>query len=232
MRMTSLSPSSDQSSTPTPPSSFTPITVNLTSLVAISMGCSMRKMRSTSPWRKRPSRNTAKQPFFSFGGPVTLPLNRQTPDGPIVNFSPHNIREGLHGLYALVKYRDDDDARELSERCIAAIFELWSPENGWDPDRLRNLGLNYGATQGFIHGEASMLDPLVKLYRVTGYGPALELALAYMEKATSEFFLEDGEYDLDCFITAHSHSITCVLSSLAQLAELLEDASLLHRVKL
>ena len=173
-----------------------------------------------------------KAAFFSFGGPVTLPLNRQTPDGPLVNFSPHNIREGLHGLYALVKYRDDDEARELSERCIAAIFELWSPENGWDPDRLRNLGLNYGATQGFIHGEARMLGPFVKLYRVTGYGPALELALACMEKATSEFFLEDGEYDLDRFITAHSHSITCVLSSLAQLAELLEDASLLQRVKL
>ena len=45
-----------------------------------------------------------KAAFFAFGGPVTLPLNRQTPDGP------------------LVRYRDNDEDRELSERCI--IFEL------------------------------------------------------------------------------------------------------------
>jgi len=73
--------------------------------------------------------------------------------------------------------------------------------------------------------------PLVKLYRATGHAPALELALRLKEKLVTEFFLADGAYTQERFITRHSHSVTCVLSSLAQLAELLEDRVLLSRVK-
>ena len=76
-----------------------------------------------------------------------------------------------------------------------------------------------------------MLGPLTKYYRATGHGPALELALILKNKAASEFFLADGEFDPGRFVTTHVHSITCVLSSLAQLADLLGDSSLLGRVK-
>jgi hypothetical protein len=44
-------------------------------------------------------------------------------------------------------------------------------------------------------------------------------------------FLEDGSYDLDR-MGSHTHSVTCVMSSLAQLAVLTADAGLLNRVKL
>ena len=169
--------------------------------------------------------------LFSYSGPVALPLNRQAIGGPLVNFCPHNIREGLHALYALVKYREDDEAMSLAERCIAAVFDLWCRQLGWDEDSIRQLGLNYAACQGFIHGEARLLGPLVKLYGATGYAPALELAMIFMEKATSEVYLEDGGYSVERFATVHTHSITCVMSSLAQLAELLGDARLLGRVK-
>jgi hypothetical protein len=123
------------------------------------------------------------------------------------------------------------EARNLAEKSIAAVFDLWSPDRGWDVQRLEGLGLHYQKCQGFIHGEARMLGPLVKYYRTTGYGPALKLALILKDKAIAEFFTTEGHYDLDSFVTGHSHSITCVLSSLAQLADLLQDAALMTRVK-
>lgn len=175
--------------------------------------------------------NHRRATFLSYSGPVPLPLNREQPGGPPVNFCPHNLREGFHALYALAKYRDDREAADLFERSIAAICDLWSPEGGWEVERLRGLGLQYQECQGFLHGEARMLGPLVKHYRATGSGPALRLALVLAEKALGEFFLPDGEYHPQRFITRHTHSITCVLSSLAQLADLLGDATMMGRVK-
>ncbi len=171
--------------------------------------------------------------FFSYSGPVALPLNRQEIGGALVNFSPHNLREGFHALYALTKFRHDAQARKLAERSISDIFELWGPDSGWKVEQIRDLGLNYQGSQGSfdIAGEARMLGPLVKYYRATGYGLALELALILKEMITNQFFIVDGSYDRERFITSHTHSITCVMSSLAQLADLLGDVSLLMRVK-
>jgi len=173
----------------------------------------------------------AQAAFFSYSGPLPLPLNRATLNGPLANFSPHNLREGFHALYALVRYRHDQQAREIAERSIAAITELWDAARGWNRERLRQAGLNFQPCQGFIHGEARMLGPLVKNYRATGYGPALDLALVLKEKLVGEIYLPAGDFDGKRFSTTHSHSVTCVLSSLAQLADLLDDTPLLMRVK-
>lgn len=169
--------------------------------------------------------------FFSFSGPLRLPLNRLRPDGPVVVFSPHNMREGLHALYALVKWRGDDEARALAEAMIAEMHTVWSLEAGWDLERFRALGLTYQPVQGPLNGETRMVGPLVKYYRATGYAPALELALGLKEQALREFFWPDGSYDKARFITDHTHSITGSLSSLAQLADLMDDDALLQRVK-
>jgi hypothetical protein len=175
--------------------------------------------------------NHRRAAFLSYGGPVTLPLNRDAIGGSPINFCPHNLREGFHALYALARYRDDADARGLAEAGIAAIFDLWGPDRGWDVQRLQALGLQFQECPSFIQGEARMLGPLVKYYRATGYGPALELALIIKEKAVEEFFLADGSFNQDRFGTSHVHSITCVTSSLAQLADLLGDGALMARVK-
>ena len=175
--------------------------------------------------------NHRRAAFLSYSGPVALPLNRQEIGDEPLNFCPHNLREGMHALYALVRYRADDKAREMAEQNIAAMFDLWDPGRGWDVTRLEKLGLNYQDVDGFILGEARLLGPLVKYYRATGYAPALELALVLKDKAPGEFYLEDGGYSKERFITHHAHSITCVLSSLAQLADLLDDDGLLARVK-
>ena len=175
--------------------------------------------------------NHRRAALLSYSGPVTLPLNRQATGGLPVNFCPHNLREGFHALYALTEYRDDTEARELAERSIAAVFDLWNPDRGWDVQRLSDLGVHYQECKGMIHGEARMLGPLVKYYRATGHAPALELAMMLKEKVTGEFYLSDGAFDRKRFVTGHVHSITCVMSSLAQLADLLGDGSLATRVK-
>lgn len=175
--------------------------------------------------------NNTRATFFSYDGAVPLPLNRQEVGGPLVNFLPHNIREGFHALYALAKYRNSDDARQIAEASIDAILKLWNSEREWDDETLqRRHGLTVFSNAPFISGIARTIGPLVKYYRATGYGPALELAILLKEKCIGEVFHEDGSFDAARFGT-HNHSTTCVMSSLAQLADLTHDSALLHLVK-
>ena len=171
----------------------------------------------------------AQAAFFSYSGPIPLPLNRESIGGPLVNFRPHNVREGFHALYALAAYRRSGRALELAESSIAAILEHWRPARGWDVGHLEGkLGLNFSGST-FIAGLARAIGPLVKLTRATGSEPALDLALLLKEKAL-EFFQEDGSYNRETF-GPHTHSTTCVMSSLAQLADLTSDAHLRDRVR-
>ena len=169
--------------------------------------------------------------FFSCSGPLSLPLNRDRIGGRLVNFRPHHIREGFHALYALAKFRDSAQARQLAEASIAAIFKNWDPGRGWDSERMEaGMGLNVLSESSFIVGLGRAIGPLVKYYRATGYAPALELAVVLKEKAIGSFFTEDGSYDRDRF-GPHTHSTTCVMSSLAQLADLMRDSVLMRRVR-
>ncbi len=58
----------------------------------------------------------------------------------------------------------------------------------------------------------------------------LELALVLKDKVINGWFAADGQYNIDIFGT-HTHSATCVMSGLAQLADLTSDAPLMARVK-
>lgn len=170
--------------------------------------------------------------FFSYSGPVVLPLNRNEIGGKLVNFAPHNIREGFHALYALIAFRGSSRAHDMAEAGIAAIFDLWTPESGWNRQRLEGtLGLKIiDFDSPFIGGLARAIGPMVKYYRITGSAPALHLATLLKDKALREYFPADGECDLQRLGT-HTHSITCVLSSLAQMADATQDAALMGRVK-
>ena len=168
--------------------------------------------------------------LFSYSGILPFPLNRNEEKGTLINFHTHNLREGFHALYALVKFRKDKKAQEIAEKSIDTIFDFWTPEQRWDKERIKGLGINI-RDNCFVNGEARAIGPLVKYYRATGYTPALKLALILKEKAISEVFISDGSYDEERFNTDHSHSITCVMSSLAQLADLLNDSSLMKHVK-
>ncbi len=169
--------------------------------------------------------------LFSFTGPVPLPCNRREMGGPLVEVDEHSIREGFHGLNALVRDYNHDQAAELAERCIAAIQEFWSPESGWNLTALnRRSGLDFQARPTFVEGVGRAIGPLVKCVRTTGSDAALELAQTLKDHALDTAFLADGSYEWERF-GAHGHSTTCVMSSLAQLADLTDDDGLLERVR-
>ncbi|MCY3708693.1 MAG: hypothetical protein OXG26_07320 [Caldilineaceae bacterium] len=170
----------------------------------------------------------ARAAFLAYSGELPLPLNRDRIGGPLVHFYPHNVREGFHALYALARFRNSAPALELAERSIAAIQELWHPQKGWDRDLIESKFEFHPAT--FIIGLARAIGPLVKLHRHTGCAGALDLAIDLAGKATDEFFLPSGAYDREAF-GGHTHSTTCVMSSLAQLADLTRNTDLMERVR-
>ena len=174
----------------------------------------------------------ARAAFFSYSV-APLPLHRAEPDGQPIVLMDHNVREGFHALYSLAKYRDSARARKLAEASIAAIFEYWVPDGEWDGARLsRDFGMTPLAPGylTFVSRVGRSIGPLVKHYRATGHGPALELALLLKDRALDEAFRADGAYD-DTRFGGHCHSTTCVMSSLAQLADLTRDSFLMTRVK-
>lgn len=174
----------------------------------------------------------ARAAFLSYSGPVALPLNRTAVDGPRIRFLPHNVREGFHALYALTRYRQSEQAQQLAEQSIAAINRYWDPDRGWDLQTLENdLGLIVVEWDApFVSGLARAIGPLVKYHRATGSPAALDLATRLKDTLLVQGFTPDGGYDL-ARLGHHTHSITCAMSSLAQLADLTADAALIDRVR-
>ena len=178
----------------------------------------------------------AKAAFFSYSQ-AALPLHRvgdrANGDGTPIELQDHDLREGFHALYSLTKYRGSGRARELAESSIQVIFDYWVPTEQWEMGRIEKdlpVKIMREGYWTYIQRLARSIGPLVKFYRATGHGPALQLAEVLKEKALREFFREDGAFSTELFGT-HAHSTTCVMSSLAQLADLTHDASLIDRVK-
>lgn len=176
----------------------------------------------------------ARAAFFSYSR-APLPLQRigqhAQGAGDPIELQEHNLREGFHALYALAAFRGSERAMELAAASIELLFDYWVPNEQWDRARLeRDTPVRLRDASGaiFIQGPARAIGPLVKLYQATGHRPALELATALKDKAVREFFLDDGTTE---HFGPHVHSTTCVLSSLAQLAECTGDAGLMQRVK-
>ena len=167
-----------------------------------------------------------------------LPLQRvRDPEGmgygEPVELEDHDLREGFHALTALVRFRGSEKARVLAEDSIQAVLDYWIPDERWNLEALREQFQMTERKNGyhvFIQRLARSIGPLVKLYKVTAHQPALDLAIALKEKAIREFFTEEGDFSTEQF-GAHAHSTTCVMSSLALLADLTDDRALLQRVK-
>lgn len=174
--------------------------------------------------------NHKRAAMLSYSGPLPLPLNRMTLKGKPIAFCPHNIREGFHALYSLAEYRSDSWAIDTAEESIKCILELWDTKEGWDVEIIKAKGLNWLASPTFIGGLGRSLGPLVKYYKTTHSVNAMKLVHLLSETMTAKFFTPDGQFNAELFGT-HSHSVTCCMSSLAQLAELLKDVRLLQRVK-
>ena len=164
--------------------------------------------------------------LFSLSGEVPLPLNRARIDGPLEHFCQHNVREGLHGLAALVRWRADDEALAVATRSVAFIAGHWQAPDRWSvpisPPACRGLTL--------VQGLGRAIGPLVKLWQATGHEPAIYLARRVADAViASGAFPPDGAYRPD-LLGHHTHSTTSTLSSLALLADATDDAALLARV--
>ncbi len=172
--------------------------------------------------------------FFSYGGPVALPLNRSALGGRLVNFAPVNVAHGFHALYALATLRRSDRAHALFEKGVDAVLALWDPRSGWNRQRIQDdLGLSYHDVQPdapFIAGLAMAIGPLAKYHAATGSRRALELATMLKDKVLTEYFPASGEYDA-ARLGAHVQNVVYVMASLAWLATATHDASLMARVK-
>ena len=168
--------------------------------------------------------------FFSLGaGP--LPCNHNEPGGALTSVDEHSIREAVHGLHALARYRASDRAVEAAEALIAEIRRFWRAESDWDQNAVQAAyGLPMTARPTFVEGVARSIGPLVKYYGATGSNAALELAQDLAAHATARFYLADGSYDAER-LGAHTHSTTCALSGLALLGSVTDDRELLTRVR-
>lgn len=172
----------------------------------------------------------ARAAMFSYGGPLPVPLNRQEIGGPLVNFYQHNIREGFHALYALAAFRNDARAAELADASADFILQSWNARGaGWN-DAAENAGLRFLDKGEFIAGVARAIGPLVKIHRATGSRKSIELAGALAEHACASAFAPDGAFD-SAALGTHAHSIACVMSSLAQLADFRRDRQMMDRVR-
>jgi hypothetical protein len=164
--------------------------------------------------------------LFSFSGDVPLPLNRARIDGPLEHFCQHNVREGLHGLAALARWRGDDEAADLARRSVRFIADHWSPPDHWtvriSPPDCASLTL--------VQGLARAVGPLVKLGQGIGNEAALDLARRVADALLAQdAFPEDGAYRSE-IVGHHTHSTTSTLSGLALLADATDDHALLDRV--
>ena len=168
--------------------------------------------------------------FFSLGaGP--LPCNHNEPGGALTSVDEHSIREAVHGLHALARYRASDRAVEAAEALIAEIRRFWRAESDWDQNAVQAAyGLPMTARPTFVEGVARSIGPLVKYYGATGSNAALELAQDLAAHATARFYLANGSYDAER-LGAHTHSTTCTLSGLALLGSVTDDRELLTRVR-
>lgn len=168
--------------------------------------------------------------FFSLStGP--LPCNHSAPGGPLTSVDEHSIREAVHGLHALARYRSSDLAVEAAEALISDIRRFWRADSDWDQVAVKEAyGLPMTARPTFVEGVGRAIGPLTKLYDATGSSAALDVAQDLAEHATDRFFLADGSYDADR-LGAHTHSTTCTLSGMALLGSVTVDTGLLGRVR-
>jgi hypothetical protein len=164
--------------------------------------------------------------LFSFAGAVPLPLNRARIDGPLEHFCQHNVREGLHGLAALARWREDDEAAEVARRAVRFIRDVWAPPDCWSipispPDC---------ATLTLVQGLGRAIGPLVKLWQATGDDAAFDLAHDVADAViASDAVPADGAYRPE-ILAHHTHSTASTLSSLAQLADVDGDQAALARI--
>lgn len=150
----------------------------------------------------------------------------------------HNLREVMHALTALVKYRGDQHAYRLALDLIKHVDMWYDYEQGrflegeWSRKTGGKLQKWCGTTRfdsPFPISFGRYIGTLVKFYRATGESSALQQALKLKEVCFRDVLDQNGDYDVEVF-GGHTHSTTAMLSSLCQLGQLVQDHEIFERV--
>ncbi|MBE6608122.1 MAG: hypothetical protein E7633_06180 [Ruminococcaceae bacterium] len=150
----------------------------------------------------------------------------------------HNLRETMHALFALYKWRKDEKAKELALGMIRALDRYFDYERGTlNIDKYREetgAEIMYSCShpsEGLLFPPhfGRYIGPLVKFWKATGESEALAQAIALKDVCFRDILLEDGDYDAVRF-GGHTHSTTAMISSLAQLGDVTKDREIFERI--
>lgn len=155
-------------------------------------------------------------------------------------FHAHDIRESILALTALIKFREDDEARQYLDRLLAALDELIREDGTFDPDVVASMPQ---LREGYFEETAHRTEPQDKIYnlpcwtrgrwimalsqcyRETKDPRAKEIAERIVRLVRRKSFTKDGKIAPDEFF--HTHSITGTVHGLIEFGLLTEDEELL-----
>ena len=156
------------------------------------------------------------------GLPLSLDLDTMRP----TNMADlHNLREYMHALYALMRYRADDRAHNIAMRMMGTVNKYFDAScNIWRAvDYEKDTGIKtYTApikaqdTKKYYLPSSfgRYIEPLVKLYAHCGIKEAMDQAVLLKECVLKYALRGENWYTPDK-LGAHIHSITSMISSLA-----------------
>lgn len=147
-------------------------------------------------------------------------INSFIKDGkPQVEF--HNLREGLHGLTALIQYRDDQQAAKDAQEMLEELKSITGMDGNFSDALVEAQGKTavfHGCGRGVTTTNSGRLvGALIKYYRATHNPLAMDLARQYALLSLSNAFTNDGHLIGDASepgASNHVHSITSALSSI------------------
>ena len=150
----------------------------------------------------------------------------------------HNLREVMHALFALTKWRRDDHARTLALQVIRTLNRYFDYDKAlFDEEaytRETGAAVMYSCCtpqEGLLFPVhfGRYIGPLVKFWRASGEPEALEQAIRLKDTCFAHVLSEYGNYDVTRF-GRHTHSTTAMISSLAQLGDVTHDPAVFARI--
>lgn len=150
-----------------------------------------------------------------------------------LQFHAHDVREAILSLTALMRYRDDEEARKRGIALLERLRQLILPDGTWNVDEVSRFpDLAHGHFSEQIKENGKLFNiacwtrgrwimALCKYYRLTQDARALELAERLVRLVRKVSFREDGTIQPTEF--PHTHSITGTVHGLIDYGQLAGD---------
>ena len=148
------------------------------------------------------------------------------PRTPWADTYPLALWEQTRALYALVYWFLDDEDERLLQRIHALVDGLFAISRQEGKERVFPIELIRGPWTGGEYGVGSLIDPLVKVYELTGSPRALQLAeglTRFMLNPKNGYFPESGKW------YSYLRTVVSVINGFSRLAALTSDPELVRR---